>query len=241
MYHNPYDQPAQNKSPKWRPTVSFSITAAVLLLLLILFVASGAFGAYLVILGIVALLTALFGLVFKRRSWIGLRNGTAAKGTALGGVLVFVLGLVIAGTSATGSDKLEPADGTVTATPSPSASMIANTECDVEDARRGVSGETYLCTEDEDGVLVWMDRDSHDEVVAAALAAQKAEKEAAAAKAAEEKKAAEAARKKAAAEKAAAQKKAAAEKAAAEKKAAAKKASGRSGRRKEGRGGSSRG
>ena len=83
--------------------------------------------------------------------------------------------------------------------------------------------EAFFCTENEVGGLVWMNLSARDKVIAA-IAAEKAVKEAAAVKAAEAKKAEEAKARKAADEKAAAEKtaakKAAAEKASAEKAAA---------------------
>ncbi|GLB65932.1 hypothetical protein AHIS1636_03710 [Arthrobacter mangrovi] len=131
------------------------------------------------------------------------------------GVLAFVLGLVVTGASATAEEKLEPVTGSFTASPSPSVSTVAFTECDSEGMIQGINGEVYICTEDQDGVFLWMDRDDHDKVVAAVIAEEEARKAAEAKKVAEEKKA-----KEEAAEKAAAEKKAKAE---AAKKAEAKR------------------
>ncbi|SDR06955.1 Excalibur calcium-binding domain-containing protein [Arthrobacter crystallopoietes] len=196
---------AQIQYRKWAPTVSFWITASILFLLLILFLFAaglGGFGVFLTLLGIIALITGLFALIFKRRSWIGLQNRKGAKTTIWSGVVVLVVGLAISGTSATAVDEDEPF-ATATATPSPSASSIALTSCDDEDMRRGFQSEIFFCTEDEDGVLVWMDRDSHDKIIAdrAAEAAELKAKEEAAKEAVAEKKAEEEAAKKAAAEK----------------------------------------
>ncbi|MCW2131706.1 excalibur calcium-binding domain-containing protein [Arthrobacter sp. VKM Ac-2550] len=213
--------PAQIQYRKWVPTASFWITASILFLLLVLFsfaAGLGGFGVFLTLLGIISLITGLFALIFKRRSWIGLQNRKGAKTTIWSGVVVLVVGLAISGTSATAVNEDEPF-ATATATPSPSASSIALTSCDDEDMRRGFQSEIFFCTEDEDGVLVWMDRDSHDTIVAdrAAEAAELKAKEEAAKKAAAEKKAEEEAAKKEAAEKKANEE--AAKKEAAEKKA----------------------
>lgn len=213
--------PAQIQYRKWAPTVSFWITASILFLLLVLFLFAaglGGFGVFLTLLGVLALITGLFALIFKRRSWIGLQNRKGAKTTIWSGVVVLVVGLAVSGTSATAVDEDEPF-ATATATPSPSASSFALTSCDDEDMRRGFQSEIFFCTEDEDGVLVWMDRDAHDKIVAdrAAEAAELKAKEEAAKKAAAEKKAEEEAAKKAAAEKKAQEE--AVKRAAAEKKA----------------------
>ncbi|WP_285240885.1 hypothetical protein [Pseudarthrobacter sp. MEB009] len=126
--------------------------------------------------------------------------------------------------------SLSTAGGTAetsTATPSATALPIANTACAPVDGQRASDGDTYVCTRDETGTLVWLEesaaRSLTTKLVAAAASKAAAEK-AAADKAAADKAGAE----KAAAERAAAEKgaadKAAAEQAASEQAAAEKAA-----------------
>lgn len=65
MTNNPY-APAASRV-RWKPTVLFWIVAVVVLLLVILFAFAGGIGAVLAILGVVALLTGLYTLLFKWR------------------------------------------------------------------------------------------------------------------------------------------------------------------------------
>lgn len=141
--------------------------------------------------------------------------------TAWGSVLLFILGLAVTGCSATTKDEPQPVAAALVATASPSPSVMSSSECDVENKQQTFNEEIFFCTADEGGALVWMDLDEHDSIIAA-LAAEKAVKDAAAVQAAEAKQAQEAKAKKAAEEKAAADKTAAMK--AAEKKAAAEKA-----------------
>lgn len=138
-----------------------------------------------------------------------------------GSALVFIVGLALTSCSATAKDEPQPAAAALVETSSPSPSVMSSTECDIEDAQQIFNEEIFFCTEGEDGALVWMDLDEHDRAIAA-IAAEKAVKEAAAVKAAEAKKAEEAKIKKAAEEKAAADE--AAAKRAAEAEVAANKA-----------------
>jgi hypothetical protein len=143
------------------------------------------------------------------------------RATFRGSALVLIVGLAVTGCSATAKGEQQQMAAAVVDTASPSPSVTPSMECDVEDAQQTANEVTLFCTEGENGALVWMDMAEHDRVIAA-VAAEKAVKEAAALKAAEAKKAEEAAAKKAAEAKAATDK-AAAQKAA-EAKAAANKA-----------------
>lgn len=126
--------------------------------------------------------------------------------------------------------SLSPAGGTAetsTATPSATALPIANTVCAPVDGRQASDGDTYVCTRDETGKLVWLEesaaRSLTTKVVAAAASKAAAEKAAADKAAADKAGAEKAAAERAAAEKAAADK-AAAEQAASEQAAAEKAA-----------------
>ncbi|KQQ98479.1 hypothetical protein ASF72_18695 [Arthrobacter sp. Leaf141] len=127
--------------------------------------------------------------------------------------------------------SLSTAGGTAetsTATPSATALPIANTACAPVDGRRASDGDTYVCTRDETGTLVWLEesaaRSLTTKLVAAAASKAAAEKAAADKAAADKADAEKAAAERAAAEKAAAER-AAAEKAAADKAAAEQAAS----------------
>ncbi|NKX56762.1 excalibur calcium-binding domain-containing protein [Arthrobacter mobilis] len=215
--HANQSHPARFRTGNRALTVSFRIAAALLVLLPVLFAAGGA-GAALVLPG-VGLMAGLFALVFKRRSRAGLDSSRAAGTAARAVVPVLVLGLAVTGCTppAEGTPQTPAAASTAASSPSPSASGTVLAFCDVEDRRKLLRSGVYVCTEDDHGLLVWMDLASHDKVmeereaIAAAMAAEEAAKKAAA-----KKKAKEEARKKAAAEKkakeAVARKKAAAEK-----------------------------
>lgn len=141
--------------------------------------------------------------------------------TAWGGVLVLTVGLAVTSCSTPAEDEAQPVAGALVTTASPTPSVTVPAECDIADMQQTFNEEVLFCTESEAGTLVWMDLKARDKVIAA-VAAEKAVKEAAAVKVAEAKKSQEAAAKKAAQEKAAADK--AAARKAAEKKAVADKA-----------------
>ncbi len=128
--------------------------------------------------------------------------------------------------------SLSTAGGTAetsTATPSATALPIANTACAPVDGQRASDGDTYVCTRDETGTLVWLEesaaRSLTTKLVAAAASKAAAEKAAADKAAADKAGAEKAAAERAAAEKAAADK-AAAEQAASEQAAAESRAAG---------------
>jgi colicin import membrane protein len=214
MSVDPSSGPAQIEKKKWTPTISFWITAGILLLVTAMFAATDGLIAVLALFGLIAAVTGLFALVFKRRSWAGLRDRKDAKSMALGGTMLLIVGLAAAGCSAIAADGGGPVPAS--ATPSPSMSSIALSGCGSDGMSRNQGGEVFFCDEDDNGVLVWVDRDTHEKAVAAAAAEKKAQEEAAKKAAAEKKAKAEAAEKAAEEKKA---KDAAAKKAAAEKKA----------------------
>jgi hypothetical protein len=102
---------------------------------------------------------------------------------------------------------------TSTATPTPTQSPIAKTPCTAVDSQKASGGETYICTLDETGKLIWLQASQSKDLKAKLAAAS-------AAKAAADKAAADAAAEKAAADKAAADAAAAEAARAAEAKAA---------------------
>ena len=217
MTNNPY-APARPQG-RWKPTVLFWIVAALVLLVLIPFAFAGGVGMVLFILGLVALLTGLYALLFKRRSWVGLPHRKSGGVVAIAGFVALIVGFGVVGATAApggGSDKASLAStskqsATATATATPTATNPANSACLTAAETRKYNDQTLICTMGSNQRLVWMTEADSKRVVAEKAAADKA----AADKAAAEKAAAE----KAAAEKAAAEK-AAADKAAADQAAA---------------------
>lgn len=223
MTNYPY-APAQPPQ-RWKPGLLFWIVAAVLLLLLIPFAVAGGVGMVLFILGLVALLTGLYTLVFKRRSWVGLPHRKSGGLVAVAGFAVFILGAGVVG--ATAAPRVDADKATLvspvkesatvtptpTPTPTPTATNPANSICSTAAATQKYNNQTLICTMGADHHLVWMTEADSKRVLAEKAAAEKAAAEKAAAE--------QAAAEKAAAEKAAAEK-AAADQAAAEKAAADK-------------------
>ncbi|WP_240484327.1 Ltp family lipoprotein [Pseudarthrobacter sulfonivorans] len=200
----------------------FWIVAAVLLLVVIPFAVAGGVGMALFILGLVAMLTGLYTLLFKRRSWIGLPHRNSGGVLAVSGFVALILSFGLIGATAprVDSDKAtlvgpvqqsETAKATATPTPTPTATNPANSKCTTAAATQKYNSQTLICTMGSDQRLVWMTEPDSQRVLAEKAAADKASDE----KAAAEKAAAE----QAAAERAAAEK-AAADKAASEQAAA---------------------
>jgi hypothetical protein len=207
--------------------------AAVLLLVLIPFAVVGGMGMVLFLLGLVALLTGLYALLFKRRSWVGLPHRKSGGLVAVAGFVVFALGTGIVGATAAPRNETDKATlvspvkqaATATPTPTPTATNPANSKCTTADATQKYNSQTYVCTMGSDQRLLWMTESDSKRILAEKAAAEKAAAEKAAAdKAAADKAAADqAAAEKAAADKAAADK-AAADQAAAQQAAAAAQA-----------------
>ena len=217
------NSPSAAARPKrrWQPSKLFWIVAALVLLLVILFAASAGFGGVLVILGIVALLTGLYALLFKRKSWVGLPHRKSAGVVAASGVVAFVVGVGVAGATASPSgvpDKAAlVASSQQSATATPTATNPAKSACLSANETKKYSDDLFVCTMASDQRLVWMTEADSKKAVALKAASDKA----AADKVAADKAAADkAASDKAAADKAAADK-AAADKAAADQAAAA--------------------
>jgi hypothetical protein len=229
--NNPY-APVRPQG-RWKPSVLFWIVAAVLLLVLIPFAVVGGLGMALFLLGLVALLTGLYALLFKRRSWVGLPHRKSGGLVAVAGFVVFALGTGIVGATAAPRNETDKATlvspvkqtATATPTPTPTATNPANSKCTTADATQKYNSQTYVCTMGSDQRLLWMTESDSKRILAEKAAAEKAAAEKAAAdKAAAEKAAAEkAAADQAAAEKAAADQ-AAADQAAAQQAAAAAQA-----------------
>lgn len=211
------------RKAKWRPSTSFWITSAIWLLLLLIFALAGGFGVWLVMFAVFVLFTALFSLLFGRRSWIGLPHRKAAGAGVGAGIATLVAGFIVVGATAPSVDLVDlKATSTATAAATASATTphesLLLTECAVEAGTdRGPDG-VYVCTADDAGKLVWMTESNSKTLISDIAATAKADADAAATKAAQEKAAVE----RVAAAKVAAKK--AADKVAAEKRATEKAA-----------------
>ncbi|MET3172468.1 UNVERIFIED_ORG: hypothetical protein ABIB52_000292 [Arthrobacter sp. UYCu721] len=215
MINNP--SPAASPKRRWKPSVLFWIVAALVLLVMIPFVAAGGVGMAVFILGLVAILTGLYVLLFKRRSWVGLPHRKSGGIVAASGVIALIVGAGVVGATAAprdDSDKAalvspvqQSATATATPTPTPSATSPANSSCLTVAETRKYNDKSFICTLGSDQKLVWMTEADSKRVVAEKAAAEKAtaEKVAAAEKAAADKAAADQAAEKLAAEQAAAQ------------------------------------
>lgn len=199
MSNNFYESSAPEG--RWKPTVLFWIVAAVVLLLVILFAFAGGIGAVLAILGLVALLTGLYRLLFKRKSWVGLPHQKSGKFVAIAGALALVLGLGVgaataeprADIAAAGASTATPSPtrtATPTPTPTPTATNPVNSVCSTAAATQKYNSQTLVCTEGADQRLVWMTEAESKRLVAAKVAADKAAADKAAADAAAAEKAA---------------------------------------------------
>jgi len=203
----------------WRPTKSFWITAVIVLLVM----ASSGFGNGLAVLGVVGLLTGVYALIFKRKSWAGITGRKPAAMVVAGGFAVALIGSAIAGPTTPPTDQPVKAD-VVSAETTPASEPTDPEEADPALAPCATAGDIkvfkdreFVCSVNANGDLVWLDEASVKAI---------ADKKAAGQEAIDEAKAEQAALKKAAAEKAATEK-AAADQAAADKVAADKAAAER--------------
>lgn len=206
----------------WKPTRLFWIVAVIVLFILLIAALSSGFAGVLVFLGIIALLTGLYALLFKRRTWVGIPHRKSAAVVTTAGILAFMLGGVVGAGATPNSDNNTAAlvtEQQPTTTATPTETNPAESPCTTVDESKTYNGETFICTVGSDDRLVWLaEAESRSLVEAREVKAKAAAVKLAADKAAAQKAAAKAAADKLAAEKAAA--KAAADKLAAEKAAA---------------------
>jgi hypothetical protein len=220
----------------WRPSTSTWITAGIWLLLLLFLAIGGGIGGWLVLFAVFVVLTAIYSLIFGRRSWLGLPHRKAGGLGMAAGVVMLVAGAIVTGTTTSPSPvvnvKTVPSSTATASAAAPHADLLL-TDCSPEMGTNEGADGVYVCTPDDAGKLVWMAESDSAALIegrteasatakaeADAVATQKAE--AVAAKAAQQK--AVAIQKAAAAKKAAIQKAAVAKAVAVRKSAAAKAA-----------------
>ena len=226
----------------WRPSTSTWITAGIWLLLLLFLAIGGGIGGWLVLFAVFMVLTAIYSLIFGRRSWLGLPHRKAGGLGMAAGVVMLVAGAIVTGTTTSPSPvvnvKTLPSSTATASAAAPHADLLL-TDCSPEMGTNEGADGVYVCTPDDAGKLVWMAESDSAALIegrteasatakaeADAVATQKAE--AAAAKAAQQK--AVAIQKAAAAKKAAIQKAAVAKAVAVRKSAAAKAAADKAAR-----------
>ena len=212
---------------RWRPSKSFWITVALWLPVLIIALPSVGFSGWLVLFAVFVVISALYSLITGRPSWLGLpRRKSAGAAVGVGLVTLIAGGMMLPATepAPTTIAPLAEMNAAVTtsATQSPSATpqyvLLAKCFDDGESVLEG--SETFVCTLDDEDVLVWMGEGDSQKL----LAVRAEEKRVEVKRVADEKAAAQkAATEKVAAEKVAAEK-AATEKVAAQEAAAAKAA-----------------
>lgn len=157
---------------------SFWIVAALVLLLVIFFAASAGFAGVLIILGIVALITGLYALIFKRQSWVGLPHRKSAGLVAAAGVVAFMVGGGVAGATATPESVPEKSALVASSKPSPSATPTAtspaNSPCTTAGESRKYDDKLFICTMGSNERLAWLNETESKRVVALKVAADKA-------------------------------------------------------------------
>lgn len=123
---------------------------------------AGALGVWLVMFALFLIVTALYALLFGRRSWLGLPHRKGAGAAVGAGVLALILGSVVAAagpapsTIAPLADTKAVASVTASPTPTPTPKSRLLTEC-VSDGTTFVEPSgTLKCTKNDKGVLVWM-------------------------------------------------------------------------------------
>ncbi|WP_207767425.1 excalibur calcium-binding domain-containing protein [Arthrobacter glacialis] len=180
---------AGTSKARWRPTKSFWITAGVWLLLLIIMLAtgvSGAFGVWLVLFALFLIVTALYALLFGRRSWLGLPSRKGAGAAVGAGVVALVVGGVVAAAAGPVPSTITPladtrAVATTTASPSPTPTPTPKSKLLTECVSDGTSfvepGGTLKCAKNDKGVLVWMTEKDAKKLVAEQVQATKAAEE----------------------------------------------------------------
>lgn len=190
---------AGTSKARWRPSKSFWITAGGWLLLLIIMLAtgvSGALGVWLVLFALFLMVTALYALLFGRRSWLGLPNRKGAAAALGSGVVALIVGGVVAAAVGPVPSTITPlvdtqavanttAPPSPTPTPTPKSKLL--TECVSDGTSFVEAGGTLKCIKNDKGVLVWMTEKDAKKFVAEQVQATKD----AAEKAAEEKLAAD--------------------------------------------------
>lgn len=156
---------AGTRKAVWHPTKSFWITGVIWLLFLVIALVSGGFAAWLVMFALFIILTALYSLIFGRRSWLGLAHRKGAGGAVGIGFLALIVGSIVAvvtapapGSDAPLADAMVAVTTSVTpsASPTPTPKYVLKKEC-FDDGQSVVEGtETLVCTVDDKGLLVWM-------------------------------------------------------------------------------------
>lgn len=192
---------AARPNRSWQQSKSFWIVAALVLLLVIASAASSGFGGIILMLGLVALITGLYALLTKRKTWVRLPHRKSAGIVASLGAIALLVGTGVIGATAAPSAPVvnkaalvasQPATTTATPTPTPTptATNPARTACLSAAATQAYQGAALVCTQGTDGKLLWLPEAESKVIVKAAADKKAAEDKAAAEKLAAEKQAA---------------------------------------------------
>lgn len=143
MHHGPPLPPQPQvgpQKPKGPFGASFWIVAGVLALLVLINTLSGRGEAILIILGIAALLTGLYSLIFKKRSWAALPNQNFAISVIVTGSAALVLGGIAA--------SIDSGDGGDQA----SAQPVTSAQLEADDASKLKAREDALVKSEADSL-----------------------------------------------------------------------------------------
>lgn len=188
MAHEPDSpQPDPSSDASKRP-LSTWVVLAIAAVLLVAFAVTGLFGvaAWLMFAGVVVLLTAAYALILRRQTWARASDGKKRRQlVAVGGGLL-VLGFVVAAMTVppdqvqrTADDQSpSPSSASPSVSPSPTEEPLANQDCTVEADARSQGSIEYVCTPDDNGKLIWMDKESSEKLVEARKQAEEAQRQA---------------------------------------------------------------
>ncbi|MET4060168.1 small-conductance mechanosensitive channel [Arthrobacter sp. UYP6] len=208
MAHEPDSLHPHPSDPDPKQPRSTWIVLAAAALFLVIFAVTGLPGVavWLVLAGIVVLLTAAYALIRRRQTWARASDAKKRRQLlAVGGGLL-VVGFVAAAVAGPPDQGQRPADdqssgpspASSPASPTPTEEPLANQECAAEADTRSQGTVQYVCTPNGNGKLVWMDKESSEKLTEARKQAEETQRQVEEAAAAEEaQRQAEAARKQA--------------------------------------------
>ncbi|MER2133392.1 MAG: excalibur calcium-binding domain-containing protein [Arthrobacter sp.] len=169
-----------------RRPLSTWFVLALAAVLLVLFVAAGPglFGVavWLLIMGFLLLITATYGLVFRRQTWARASDGKKRLQLLAAGGGVFVLGIILAVVTLPPDQSRAPAEDE-SASPSPTSQSptdgpLANKECTLEAETISQGSIEYVCTPDSNGKLIWLDKETSEKLTESRKLAEEAQREA---------------------------------------------------------------
>lgn len=195
------NSPLPSPSPHRRKPRSTWVVIGLAVLFLIGALTRGlsGLGSWLVLTGLLLLLTAGYAILSRRQSWARLETARLRKTAMAVGAGSLILGGVFGFVGAPPPQPVVVDDGAPTSTSTPSTSTsspteesIVNQACTPEASSRTQEGTEFLCTRDNAGELIWMEKNTSEQLTEARKAAAEQATAEAEAKAAAERQAAEA-------------------------------------------------